>query len=297
MAFESIPARQINKVEEPALDPEDEVEELLESAPDEEAAAKWSKQIEGLPTEQQVARLRELKAGRAEALKRTAHFESRELPKLVEVVHTCPEEVRAMAERIRNSKERIEVGYGQAAHVIASPVQPDVCFKILFDEEELPTGTNDISREADIQHTIARMGERHGVRAPEPYFFVVESGMRAIVMEYLNAASVRRILRGGEPFPQNFDPERFFESLSGYMQDMHEAGYYHRDLHGGNVLVDRETGAPYVIDFGLSTYAPIADQDTYRISKPGQKEEIVLSSDEGNLEAMKKEVLKQVRGK
>ncbi len=62
---------------------------------------------------------------------------------------------------------------------------------------------------------------------------------------------------------------------------MHEKGIHHRDAHDGNIMIDRETGAPYVIDFGNATYGN--GEDIYRDDYPGGRR-IVYTKDIDNID-------------
>jgi len=82
-----------------------------------------------------------------------------------------------------------------------------------------------------------------------------------IAMKELNAVSVEDVLRGLEEIPENFKAEDFWKKIRGFVAEMHEKGIYHRDLHGGNVMIGKSDGKPYVIDFGTAVYA--TEYDAY----------------------------------
>ncbi len=79
-------------------------------------------------------------------------------------------------------------------------------------------------------------------------------------MEKLHATNFQRVIEEqtteGIPdvLPANFDVDRYFGLLRQYVIEMHKLGIYHGDLHLRNVMIDRENGTPYIIDFGKSQF-------------------------------------------
>ena len=73
------------------------------------------------------------------------------------------------------------------------------------------------------------------------------------VMERLKAFNLQDALDKKEDLPENFNIDDFFSALGKFISAMHEEkGIFHRDLHGGNIMIERETGMPCVIDFGAA---------------------------------------------
>ena len=58
-----------------------------------------------------------------------------------------------------------------------------------------------------------------------------------------------------------------------------EKNIHHRDLHGGNVMVDYKTGNPVVIDFGRSYTQTFSEENPYRMMDTLKKEIHVFTSD------------------
>lgn len=66
---------------------------------------------------------------------------------------------------------------------------------------------------------------------------------------------MKKCLENPVHFPEHFDHERFISGLRAYIKVMHdEYRIHHRDLHSGNIMIDRETGDARVIDFGKSKH-------------------------------------------
>lgn len=253
----------------------------------------WDEKIGHLPVSEQIDRLKQVLVER-KASHRTQESTNLLMPEGIAVYEHFPEEMRSVIEDIRQSDKRIEVGYGQAGHVVAHPTQPGVCYKVMFDDEQLPDGTNHIAEETKLLYHLAeKMDGHYGVRVPRVFAYVHEPDTSAMSMEFLNAASLRKIIeRGEEELPEHFDFETFFSALERFVAEMHAMHFYHCDLHWGNVMVDRDTGMPCVIDCGLSTKSAIDEHDACRREyvKGGQKKELVLEYDTVNLAELRRKV-------
>lgn len=106
--------------------------------------------------------------------------------------------------------------------------------------------------EARIQEHVANLLVA-GVRAPHITQYIPGSFWHGIVMERLNAVNMQHCLSGTVPFPQNFEYGKYMDSLGEYLNALHsEKLIYHGDLEPRNVMIDNETGNPYMIDFGRS---------------------------------------------
>jgi len=91
-------------------------------------------------------------------------------------------------------------------------------------------------------------------RTPK-FFGVIDSSSSevksAIIMERLDAENVQHILNGTASLPEQFDLETFFNDLEGFISKMHETHKLtHGDLYARNIMIDRQTGEPRLIDFG-----------------------------------------------
>jgi len=243
-----------------------------------EMAVRWDEETTELPLEEQLSELQRRYALREKKLR--GNGEHMASPSGVEVTGESPLAIQQMVERLdAGSHERL--GEGLSARVIASIRNIEQCYKVFFPPEHQPSGTNDIAVEAELQDAVSKMGTIAGVRVPGVRFFVKNQSVRAIAMERIDGVSIKDVLEGKASLPSTFNSVRFFASLRSFLNAMHEHGYYHRDLHGGNVLIDNQTGMPYVIDFGHATHT-ISEEGVYQeeVVHSGRKKVIVLLSDE-----------------
>lgn len=75
----------------------------------------------------------------------------------------------------------------------------------------------------------------------------------AIIMERLNAVNLQHVIAGEAELPETFDLHDFLKNLETFIQALNEESEIaHKDLYPRNVMVDIESGSPYVIDFGRS---------------------------------------------
>lgn len=145
-----------------------------------------------------------------------------------------------------------EIGTGQCADVfIFSPEDGfgDVCIKKIKEYPEVKI--NDIDIEVKFQKQVLEAG----IRAPKLLFQIKHGNEKYIAMERIKGFSLKQAIElepGTDHFSQvnNFQIDEFFSKLKNSIEKMHTEAIYHRDLHGGNVMVEYETGEPVIIDFG-----------------------------------------------
>jgi tRNA A-37 threonylcarbamoyl transferase component Bud32 len=115
--------------------------------------------------------------------------------------------------------------------------------------------------EAGIQN-ILKDFRVAGVFAPNilSEFHGAESSV--IIMEKLDAVNLQLILNQEEEMPAGFNLEDFFKNLKEFIGAMHDKkGIAHADLESRNIMVDKKTACPRVIDFGR---AKVRDRQTRR---------------------------------
>lgn len=136
-----------------------------------------------------------------------------------------------------------------------------ICMKVLLERHEMPNSElydlgNTVEEETKLQQQMARTKYEGSTRVPGTiaYLSGVYPGERsAILMERLNAVNLQHVINGTAQLPENFDINGFFESLEDFVAHMHDVEHIaHMDLYARNIMVDNETGTPYIIDFGRS---------------------------------------------
>lgn len=153
-------------------------------------------------------------------------------------------------------------------------VSERVCVKVLREhynnsnphKSQMQLG-NSIDVEAAFLHQLAEVTVQ-GVRTPEYLMHVKESEISAIVMEELHAVNLERVLLGKDSLPETFNHHAFFEALEKYITEMHDTyGIAHGDLEARNIMVDRETGEPRLIDFGRASWLKKLPKDKQEVLK------------------------------
>ncbi|MBP9827838.1 serine/threonine protein kinase [Patescibacteria group bacterium] len=161
--------------------------------------------------------------------------------------------VAAVEKLLADPEAYIDKGGAGAVYRLS---EHNVCIKVFHphkDTERRNTKVNIMAREAGMTEIVARHPYA-GVRTPRCLgYFVIENadGRSALILEELNAVNLNHVLEGKAPAPENFDWETFMDALYEYIDNLHEkAEILHGDLYARNIMIDKETGAPYVIDFG-----------------------------------------------
>ena len=276
-------------------DAEDHVADLLENSHlPHEIQQRWEAANRELTPKVRLASLTKLIEGRKKVLSSPVS-KSPDTPRRIEVTETSPLAIQKMIEAMHKGGHEL-VGVGKSAQVIASIRNPTICYKVFFEPNQQPIGVNDIAEEADIQKEIFEIGEHAGVRVPRVYFFIINKDFRAIAMERLPAVSLQDVLLGREVLPPSFNFDSFFKALSVYVETLHERNFYHRDLHDGNIMVDIETGKPYVIDFGF-TVKSTTDEGIYRpeVVISGRKQDLVLLSDTVGIQSVRAAIARHLK--
>ncbi|MFC1721566.1 RIO1 family regulatory kinase/ATPase [Patescibacteria group bacterium] len=163
----------------------------------------------------------------------------------------------------RNSeiKQRIQeqlapenfLGEGRLAYVFE--LGNCLCIKLMKNRQQADRSQrydpgNTPAEEAEFLRKLVGF-EHAGVKTPEVYGYYVGQRGSAIIMETMDAVDMHQALLGKEQFPEGFNYDDFFAKLSAYIDEVHTTkGIAHLDLKPANILIDRETSLPIVIDFG-----------------------------------------------
>ncbi|MGM0482550.1 MAG: protein kinase domain-containing protein [Patescibacteria group bacterium] len=167
------------------------------------------------------------------------------------------EEFKTLTEEMGTEKYEL-LGQGLSADVkikrieIPEGVEKNICYKTI-ERIENYRNDNDIGLEMELQETCSRIENNDtACRVPRPYYYNMDEYSHICAMEQIEGASIKEVLNKEKLLPENFDLERFFDNTIAYLEKMHNAGLYHRDLHAGNIMVDYESSDPVIIDFGKS---------------------------------------------
>jgi tRNA A-37 threonylcarbamoyl transferase component Bud32 len=130
------------------------------------------------------------------------------------------------------------------------------CIKIMINRHDNPDPRmdlgNSVEEEFAIQKFLSSFLQVDNVYCPQPFICLKDEKYTAIIMERVDGANMQMVLNGKEKMPANFDLNKFFNALEEYVEGMHDLGVAHADLAPRNIMVDRKTGMPIVIDFGRS---------------------------------------------
>ena len=108
-----------------------------------------------------------------------------------------------------------------------------------------------LTRFLDEARTLARFDHPHLNRV---YRFFESNGTAYMVLEYINGETLAdRLSR--EPFLEEDALQRLLDEVLSGLEVMHEAGYVHRDIKPGNLMLRAEDGSAVVLDFGAARQA------------------------------------------
>lgn len=162
-------------------------------------------------------------------------------------------------------KRNNSIGAGRTAEVFYSETDPSICYKIIKNSELY---FNDVFQEGEFLAELLKIKDSE-VKSPRPHYslMVKENGTayHVLVMEKLAAISIDDLLTEKESeIPEGFDFKDFFKRVEVFLEKMHRAGIYHRDAHAGNIMIEKETGRPCIIDFGTAKKNILSSEDPYK---------------------------------
>ena len=124
----------------------------------------------------------------------------------------------------------------------------NVCLKKIKERPQI------LHNDVDNEHKFQIKARQAGVRTPMPLFSIeTKDGGKYILMEFIQGETVADVIARPTLLPKNFNYNLFCQTLDSYVEKMHTAGLYHRDLHSKNVMIEKKTGLPVIIDFGTAT--------------------------------------------
>jgi tRNA A-37 threonylcarbamoyl transferase component Bud32 len=152
--------------------------------------------------------------------------------------------------------EKNYIDSGGAAKIYTEP-ETGSCIKIMKNRHKAKS-VIPFNLGASPKEEFSFLEELHGfevsgVRSPIAEACIETGDAAIIIMERLNAVNLQHVLNGVAEMPEGFDFDDFYQSLEAYIDKMHtEKSITHGDLYPRNIMIDMETGKPYVIDFGRS---------------------------------------------
>ena len=108
-----------------------------------------------------------------------------------------------------------------------------------------------LNRFLDEARTLARFDHPHLNRV---YRFFESNGTAYMVLEYIQGETLADRLTRERQLPEEALQRLLEEVLSG-LEVMHDAGYVHRDIKPGNLMLREEDGSAVVLDFGAARQA------------------------------------------
>ena len=108
-----------------------------------------------------------------------------------------------------------------------------------------------LTRFLDEARTLARFNHSHLNRVLR---FFESNGTAYMVLEYVEGETLADRLSRERQLPEEALQRLLDEVLSG-LEVMHEAGYVHRDIKPGNLMLRAEDGSAVVLDFGAARQA------------------------------------------
>jgi serine/threonine protein kinase len=181
-----------------------------------------------------------------------------------DMVENLPEKYRLVYEKKKAAQEKAR------KQILPKGVEGGTPWHVdLFTEAGYLSRARTVDPEGPVK--IPRPDARIEIRGREEGDgFEITDDLEVLLMETMDAVSVDDLMRKGGLPPDGFDYEKFCAQIQDFIASMHERKLYHRDLHAGNVMVERGTGRPVIIDFGRSGLS--TEEEAYiEEVRPGQK--------------------------
>ncbi len=115
----------------------------------------------------------------------------------------------------------------------------------------------DMNLEAAAAERLRKNCESHGNLLYVPQVFWEYSTASVLVMEWVKGKSLNEIIT--QPKVE-YNAAKIAEKLAlGFFAQAHEDGFFHADIHGGNIIVD-EQNRVFLIDCGIVSFLPTRDR-------------------------------------
>ncbi|NTW22477.1 protein kinase family protein [Candidatus Falkowbacteria bacterium] len=262
----------------PEIDVEDQADKLLATFPS-ELQRQWRTFFEESEDQQAAyVRILEIAGKRQNAIQPKSEGKTFDLKLSKEAAKRNEEWQKALIEDVGTIIERNPepIGVGRTAKVHKRALKDgstaSYCLKIIINTKKSEyLRDNDIGTEFSFLEKLESLNV-DGARISLPYACIQNQDKHVLVMENIDGVSIQDVLDDKEKLPDGFDPDVFFTKLENFIRKMHERSIHHRDLHAGNVMIDRNTLDPRVIDFGMAIKI-MGDEDPY-IRRDERKEKL-----------------------
>lgn len=279
---------------------DEQIENLLAEAENllpENLRKQYEEKYENAETDQEVKQiLNQLQS----ALEHRKNISADKMPVIEDeiVSDKCtPEELEQIKKQIETLQEKINkgdmpsLGEGRVAEVFSGWEDSPFCFKIIKKEKDainIYKTENNIKRESELLQEVSQKINVKGARVPKFHYYQANSEIHFMVMENLNAITLEEAMKKRNNFPSDFDAEKFFDSLEKFVTELNKNRIYHKDLHKGNIMVDKNDGTCYVIDFGTAGHF-IDESKAFEKIDPKTGNMVKITSDINNTRAHKKD--------
>lgn len=205
--------------------------------------------------------------------------------------------IRELIEKIAElAHSENSIGKGMTAEVFISKTNPNVCYKIIHNDGDYKF-RHSVYDEGELLSQAEKIASSMGIRVPKPYYSILTKGkngneFEVLMMERLHASSIKDVIANDLDVPADFNFQSFTSKVELFFSKLHDQNIYHRDAHGGNLMIEDETGTPCVIDFGASVKMTLHNEDPYQQTNP-QGETVIFTQDEHRIQ---KELRVNLRG-
>ena len=129
-----------------------------------------------------------------------------------------------------------------------NPKTPVLLKAIVPDPKMSKLGWDDYLREVDREINIQRQAKRQVAQhVPSIYYAGIDPthGFAVILMQYIDGVTLRQYVKRGH----KIDAKLYRRLDDAFKRLWVDGGIVHMDVHGGNILIEKKTLRPYIIDF------------------------------------------------
>lgn len=178
------------------------------------------------------------------------HFKIEKIEKIIETKETV--DLEECIKKLELNFESIGSGTNADVYIAKGTSFEKICFKKVKKNPSIKC--NDINKEHEFQIEVRKLG----VRTPLTLMSIeTDEKEEYLVMEIINGCTVKEATENPSLLPKDFNYKIFIDDMTDQVLKMHNkkgrgVGFYHRDLHQGNVMINQD-GLAVIIDFGTAT--------------------------------------------